>query len=303
MSRSGQVATVLLLAAAAAAGSWWWWLHSLQPPVDGPTVVTTARESAAAPAATASSAGATASAQDALPPEVIHEALRRWIREHSSLRGAQPDGDWGTLDDQGRLQPNASVRRRFDQLLTLQGELTLDQLSLFVAQNASEALGPAGGVQVMEVWRRYLGLQGRPLATRVSLVDPATWRQAQAELVAARRTALGPEWATAFYAQDDAEFEVLLSQAQNPPAANTTVASVLNPAELSPEQAQRLAAQRAAWASWQTRLTQAQREWRSLQGDPTLSDMQRRAALDAFIGPRFDTAEQRRVRALLGIQP
>lgn len=197
----GQVATVLLLAAAAAAGSWWWWLHSLQPPIDGPTVVTTARESATAPTATASSAGATASAQDVLPPEVIHEALRRWIREHSSLRGAQPDG---------------------------------------------EALGPTGGIQVMEVWRRYLGLQGRPLATRVSLVDLATWRQAQA---------------------------------------------------------QRLATQRAAWASCQTRLAQAQREWRSLQGDPTLSDMQRRAALDAFIGPRFDTAEQRRVRALLGVQP
>lgn len=302
MSRSGQVATVLLLAAAAAAGCWWW-LHSLQPPVDGPTVVTTARESAAAPAATASSAGATASAQDALPPEAVHEALRRWIREHSSLRGAQADGDWGMLDAQGRLQPSASVRRRFDQLLTLQGELTLDQISLFVAQNASEALGLAGGTQVVEVWRRYLDLQGRPLATRVSLADPATWRQAQAERVAARRAALGPEWATAFYAQDDVEFDVLLSQAQNPPAADTTVASVLNPAELSPEQAQRLAAQRTVWANWQTRLTQAQREWHSLQGDPTLSDTQRRAALDAFIGPRFDTAEQRRVRALLGIQP
>lgn len=303
MNRSGQAATALLLAVAAAAGGWWWWLNSLQPPVDGPTVVTTARESAVAPTPTAGGAAATASAQDALPPEVVHEALRRWIREHSSLRGAQADGDWGTLDDQGRLQPSASVRRRFDQLLTLHGELTLDQLSLFVAQNASEALGPAGGAQVVEVWRRYLGLQGRPLATRVSLADPATWRQAQAERVAARRATLGPEWSAAFYAQDDAEFDALLRQAQNPPTASTTVASVLNPAELSPEQAQRLAAQRAAWADWQTRLTQAQREWRSLQSDPTLSDMQRRAALGAFIGPRFDAAEQRRVRALLGIQP
>lgn len=301
MSRSSQAATTLLLAAAAAAGSGWWWLRSLQPPVDAPAVVTAARESAPTPGAIASSKAA--SPQDALPPEAVHEALRRWIRDNSSLRGAQPDGDWGMLDAQGRLQPSASVRRRFDQLLTLQGELTLDQISLFVAQNASEALGPAGGAQVVEVWRRYLDLQGRPLATRVSLTDPATWRQAQAEHVAARRATLGLEWATAFYAQDNAEFDVLLNQEQNPPAANTAVASVLNPAELSPEQAQRLAAQRAAWANWQARLAQAQREWNTLQSDPTLSHVQRLAALDALIGPRFDAAEQRRVRALLGIQP
>lgn len=226
--------------------------------------------------------------------------FERWISVGSSLRGAELDGDWGLLDPQGRLVPSRAVRQRFDQLLTLQGETSLDQLLVFVEHSAQQALGAAGAAQLIDLWHRYLGLLGRRYSTRVDPSDPSTWPLALAEHRAARRAVLGPEWGLAFYAQEESELEALIQGAADPPAGTTPVPLDVSDA-LSPAAQQRLAAERQAWADWEARVAQVRLEWARLQRQENLSDAMRLAEIEAWIGQRFDTAEQRRVRALLRV--
>lgn len=226
----------------------------------------------------------------------------QWLAERSSLRGAAPDGSWGEFDAQGRLKPALALRRRFDQLLTLQGEATLEQIAAFAEHDASTALGPAGAQQVMQVWRRYLELMRYEFRTRVDLRDRNSWAAALAERQPVRRNLLGAEWAAAFYAEEEAQLQAAAREPAVPPAdaaAPAANAAGIDVAALPPEARQRLADEQAAWADWEKRLALARDEWARLQSAPELSAPQRAAAIEQWMLPRFDAGEQRRVRALL----
>ncbi|HSV72002.1 MAG TPA: hypothetical protein VLI72_18000 [Methylibium sp.] len=225
-------------------------------------------------------------------------AFERWIHERSSLRGSELDGAWGSLDAQGRLEPSLAVRQRFDQLLTLQGETSIEQITAFVEQGASEALGLAGTAQLMDLWRRYLGLIGERVSVPIDLADAQTWPLALADRRAARRAALGPAWAEAFYGAEEREFEALMQQRGGAQAA-ARPASGLALQDLAPAARRRVEDERRAWQDWETRLARARVEWNRLRADAQLSEIARRSAIDAWVAERFDRAEQPRVRALL----
>jgi lipase chaperone LimK len=251
---------------------------------------------AAPPASAPFGAGPPAPAGGASSPE----AFARWLGEHSSLRGATLDGSWGELDARGKLKPSLALRRRFDQLLTLLGETSLEQLAAFAEHDAHMALGVGGARQVMEVWRRYLELQRYEFRTRVDLRDRNSWAAALAERQPVRRNLLGADWAAAFYAEEEAQLLATIREPAQPPEAVASMnAAGIDVATLPPDARRRLADEEAAWVDWEKRLAQARQEWARLQAAPELSAPQRAAAIEQWMQPRFDAGEQRRVRALL----
>lgn len=331
----------LLILAAVVAWVLWWRPLLQTPPVGEPP-----NAPASAPASTASAASATsglaapAATRGATRPEAGRDlaTLQRWLADDSSLRGAELDGDWG-LDAQGRVEPRRALRRRFDQLLTLQGEASLDELNRLVrggvhAAALKQGLNAATAQQrtdeVMAVWQRYLALQGQTWQHTVRPNDPSTWAIALAERQQARRAHLGPAWAAAFYAEEEAALTVALREAElaaatapgqrgagagagagsagataNAPRGTArglpAADDLIDRSQLDPAARARLDAELAAQRDWQRRLDAARAEQRRLAADAQLSDALRRAALAQWITSHFDAGEQRRVRALLGV--
>ncbi|HEY1393674.1 MAG TPA: lipase chaperone [Methylibium sp.] len=219
--------------------------------------------------------------------------FERWLQQKSSLRGTELDGAWGELDVHGRLKPALALRRRFDQLLTLQGEAGLDEIAGYIAHEAGDLLGADGGQQVVAVWQHYLQVKQYRYSTRVDLQDRSSWATALAERQSVRASLLGADWAQAFYAEEDALMQAALqadAQQQQP---------LIDRSRLDPVALQRLREADQAWSRWQARLAEARQHWAELQADAGTSPPQRQAAMEQWMQPRFDAGEQRRLRALL----
>lgn len=139
-------------------------------------------------------------------------SFERWVQTHSSLQGAELDGDWGSLDANGRLTPGRSIRYRFDQLLTLQGEVELNDLSGYVEAASRKSLGGPGGAQLADLWEKYIALLKREYRHELNATQPGGWAAALQERKLARREAFGPEWAEQFFGDEEREFEALIRQ-------------------------------------------------------------------------------------------
>lgn len=222
-----------------------------------------------------------------------------WLAEESSLRGAQLDGDWG-LDAQGKLHPTLALRRRFDQLLTLLGETTLEQLRQYIEATVRAQAGPQAAAEVLDIWRRYVQLVGTPFQ---QVVDPRNWRTWQAALTEQHRiryALLGPAWADAFYRDEEQQLAQQIQAAQsNNSTTPATEPPLIRRAELTPQQSQNLQAAEAEWDRWKTRVNEAKQAVAQIQLAPELSAPQREAAVNRWLAERFDAKEQRRVRALI----
>jgi len=277
---------LLLLAAG------WAWMPRPQPEAAAPAATLSA------PAAQRAAAPAPRSTVPTHPRDAANFA--RWMSEESSLRGIELDGSWD-VDGQGRLEPTLALRRRFDQLLTLAGEATLDEIGAFIERDVLELVGAEGAAAVLDAWRRYVELQRHAFRTPVQGFDRQALAAALAERQQVRRRILGPALAQAFYAEDEAQLQALL---QSPAAPATEPhATQIDRSRLDAAALARLQAEEAAWADWQRRFEAARREIESLQAAPELSPPQRDEAIARLIGQRFDAREAVRVRALLQLPP
>lgn len=255
-------------------------------PAGGPTAVT---PPPAAPARAAAPGLAPSAASAAFAP----------VLGRGSLAGTELDGDWA-WPGQGGLRPSAGLRRRFDHLLSRQGELPLAALQAELARLARAELPPHAADEVLALWGRYLALQQHPWRTHVHPRRPETWRPALAERQQVRRQHLGPAWAAAFYADEERELSatiVALESGQAAPAAPEPTPP------LHPQAAEREAAVQAEWQAWERRLAQARVELLRLQAAPELSATQRHAAAERLVAERFQGSEAVRARALLGLPP
>jgi lipase chaperone LimK len=265
------------MAVVALAGTWLLW-----PVANVPSAPSAVAEPQPAPLRTAAPA-------EALDHPLAPARFERWMGAHSSLRGADLDGAWD-VDAQGRLQPTIALRRRFDQLLSLSGEATLEQIGAFIEHDVRELAGADAAQRVLDVWQRYLALQRHAFQSPVSLQDRSTWGPAFAERQQVRRQVLGPELAQVFYADEERQFAALL-QGAPAPAATTAV----DRSQLGPEALARLQREDAAWADWERRLGAARAE---MAAASKLSEPQRREAVARLLA-RFDAGEAVRVKALL----
>lgn len=304
----GLIGTVVLLAAAL-----WWWRHET-------TALSAGVTSEASPTPAFSQPLALSNADSA--KGWVSGTTRRsaaqwesWLFTQSSLRGSSLDGDWGEMGPNGLL-PSLALRQRFDQLMSTLGEVNPTELRAMVQSLAERDLG-VDAQQVMAVWDRYVALIHAPLSTRPDLSEPQQWLQVLREQQAQRRHTLGAEWATAFFADDEAQLQSTVQQlaesrssAQAAPVAHWQAP----PADVSPEQwrtqreqalgpeaAERLAVVDAEESAWAQRLDAARQAQAALLSRAELSALQRQQELQRWLQSHFSEREQMRVRALLGV--
>jgi lipase chaperone LimK len=245
---------------------------------------------AAAPAAgLAALSGAAPSASGPRGPE----AFERWLENESSLRGVTLDGAWD-VDAQGRLKPTMALRRRFDQLLSLAGEATVDEITAYIGHDVNLLAGSSAAAQVQGLWQRYVELQQYRFSVQPDMRDRGTWANALAERQQVRRRLLGEAVARAFFADEEAMLQTTIAAAP----ASVSFQSI-DKSTLSPQAAQRLAQEDASWADWERRLADAKREQAALQAQAELSTQQRDEALLRYVAQRFSASEIIRVKALL----
>jgi lipase chaperone LimK len=226
-------------------------------------------------------------------------AFGRWIEQHSSLRDVVLDGAW-EVDTDGRLNATVALRRRFDQLLSLVGETSLDEITAYIAHDVEALAGPLAARRVIEVWHAYLTLQRHPWRSEVDMQQRGTWATALAERQRVRQQLLGTQVASAFFADDEAQLQALLVQG-GPMPAGPEFTTAIDRSRLSPQAAARLQQEEAAWADWERRLADARREHAALGARAELSAPQRDEAMQRYIAQRFDAGETSRVKALLGM--
>lgn len=280
----------LAAAAAAVVGAAW----MATPPGDGPAHRGAALDT---PAVAASHA--------APPPARAASAVRdsvafgRWLEQHSSLRDVVLDGAW-EVDADGRLNATVALRRRFDQLLSLVGEASVDDITAYIAHDVQALAGPVAAQRVLDVWHAYRALQRHAWRSEVDMRQRSTWAPALAERQRVRQQVLGTQVAAAFFAEDEAQLQALLVQG-GPMPAGPEFTTAIDRSRLSPEAAGRLQQEEAAWADWERRLADARREHAALQARAELSAPQRDEAMQRYVAQRFDGAEALRVKALLGL--
>lgn len=201
-------AVAAALAAAVAVLLWQAWPEDAPPEIDQPAAptddaadVATGRTNdagATAPAATGGIGALTSTPND-------------WTAflATSSLRGAEIDGEvW--LDAAGRLVPDLGLRRLFDQLLSLRGELDPGSIRRLLADLVSRRHGDSVAREVLAVYDRYIDYLAAVADARLGAIADLHERHARAR--ALRREHLGESLAAAFFAADEALAEHTLAR-------------------------------------------------------------------------------------------
>jgi hypothetical protein len=115
---------------------------------------------------------------------------------------------WPAFVD-GRLLPDPALRRRFDALL-ISGSPDTAQAALLRAARAE--LPPAAAAEVLRLWQGYLQLQQQDWQLKVDLNRIETWDAALGERQTVRRERLGPDWAEAFYGDDERRLRIWMAE-------------------------------------------------------------------------------------------
>lgn len=228
-----------------------------------------------------------------------HERL--FVR--GSLAGTETAGDWCVAE--GRLQACAALRERFDHYLLGLGEVEPGALRALVRRDAVRAHGEALATQIVDLWDRYGALRQQAPGVPFDASDRSTWPALLAEQRSVRRRLLGDDWARAFYADEERDFEALQARLDAglpkpaDPGAPVAASESERVARYGTEAAGRLAAVDDAWADWERRLAGARGEWSRLQQAPELSAPARQDAIARYLAANFQGDEMTRVRALL----
>jgi lipase chaperone LimK len=218
---------------------------------------------------------------------------------NTSLAGTQPDGDWG-LDARGQLRASRGLRQRFDYYLSLIGEKSLSEIEALLLHDAHTGLQEPARSQMLAVWRAYVQLQQHRWQHVVDLKAPLTWSAALTERQIMRRQLLGADWAHAFYAEEEAQLQAMLSQVNHPASAAARPPDAAT-AAMHPQATEREAAVHAQWQEWEQRLQTARLQIKLIQTAAELSQPQRQQAVERYLSQQFEGTELIRARALLGL--
>lgn len=160
---------------------------------------------AALVAVDAGHADATPSGAPPRPPDATHAvahdaSLQAWRSLEASLRGSEFDGAVG-IGPRGRVLPDTALRRLFDHVLSLVGELGPDRIRALLADHLLQLHGTAIAQQVLDLFDRYVGLQSAiARADLAAIADPA---ERLRRLAALRRAWFDADTAEALFGEDE----------------------------------------------------------------------------------------------------
>lgn len=241
-------------------------------------------------------------------------SIRAAVFGDALLSQTQAAGDWG-IDAQGHLHPDLVLRKRFEHYLLALGTATPAELRALIDDEARKAHGEKAAADIMAIYDKYWALRSHQPSQRLALNDRETWAPAFQELRAMRRQYLGPQWAEAFYKEEEDEFLRFVAQAdgkagpdkadmnmpvpQMGPGKDAAAVHAERAALYGEAAAQRLAQADAEWADWERRVAGAKAEYQRVQNSPELSDVQRQQAMDQYIQSHFPPDERLRARGLI----
>ena len=220
--------------------------------------------------------------------------------ESSSLTGTQPDGDWGA-NALGTLRASYALRQRFDYYLSLIGEMPLASIEALFRAAAEKDLQQPAKAQVLALWSSYVQLQQHPWKYAVNVQKPETWSAALIERQIQRRLLLGADVADAFYAEEDAKLQQMLTQVQSGQNGQGGRVELIGTPATHPQASEREAALQAQWQHWEQRLQAARSQLQAYKLAPELSAPQRQQAIEHYLASQFLGTELVRARALLGV--
>lgn len=242
--------------------------------------------------------------------------VRERLFKQGSFQGTEPDGDC-VVDAQGRLQPDLALRRRFEYYLLAQGEVTLAEIRSLIAEDACAGRSPDVVAEMLAVFDKYWQLRTYTPRHAFNTNERSTWMPAFEEQKAVRRQMLGPQWADAFFRDDEAYFLNFIDQVdgkaptqaeqygpvpQMGPGKDPAAVFEERKKRYGEDAARRLSRADDDWAAWEKRFAGAQAEWERIGNAAELSPPQRKAAMDRYVAEHFKSdEEQRRVRALLNL--
>ncbi|PUE34403.1 hypothetical protein [Limnohabitans sp. Jir72] len=131
-----------------------------------------------------------------------------------AVLAAQPlrSGRWGQFE-RGQLRPDSDLRRRFDQLLAQRTTQAWSDMRNTVQALAMHDLSPEGVQAVVQIWDNYLNLLiwDETMQNQLDLkaLTADQWIVSRLDFFRQARSLLGPEWAQAFFAEDQAQLEQL----------------------------------------------------------------------------------------------
>jgi lipase chaperone LimK len=242
------------------------------------------------------------------------EQIRDRLFKRGSLAGTQPAGNWCVAGS--RLSPCPGLRLRFDYYLLGLGEVGIHELRALVEDDATQACGHDIAVSIMALWDAYWQLSNFTGQHTLDQADRSTWMPAWEEQRQARRRLLGPQWAQAFFEEDERQFAAMYAQLESgfpkpadpgapvpqlAPGGDDAAVRAERVARFGQAAADRLAKVDEDWADWESRLAKAREELTRLKAAPNLSDQLRMQSMHAYIQANFKKSEHVRVEALLNL--
>ncbi|RZL00221.1 MAG: hypothetical protein EOP36_16550 [Rubrivivax sp.] len=267
-----------LLVLAIAAGLIWWYEQAQAPEVDA--------AKAGAPSSSAPSGLET-------PPAVKGAAVR-------PAGGWSPKA-WSVIG--GKLTPTRALRDRFDSYLPLGKGVTMVEVRATIEQDAEADLGQANAAQVLAIWDRYARLQNNDWQHPFNATEPKGWQATLNEQHRVRRQLLGPEWAEAFFGDDEAAFQrrianLVATRPAAPPTLDAVLASAPSSAGTAASLSAASVASPAASASrddWRVRSDKARLEWTHLTQDASLDEGQRLIRIRHYLQQHFNGPDAARL--------
>jgi lipase chaperone LimK len=251
------------------------------------------------------------------PPEASSRSadqVRARLFRDGSFAGTEPSGDWCV--NAGKLTACAGLRQRFEYYILGLGEVSIDDIRLLVADEATRANGKEMADQIMAIWAEYWQLRTHEWRNKFVQNDRSTWLAVFDEQRQVRRQILGADWAQAFYGDDEQHFKAYYAQLESgappPPDPGEPVPQMApgkDPAAVhaervaryGPAAADRLAKADEEWADWERRLAAARVEWARLKDADNLSEAQRKQEMAGYVQSHFKPDETLRVQALLSL--
>lgn len=242
--------------------------------------------------------------------------LRRILYE-GSLAGTRPVGDWCIKS--AALYPCPGLRDRFEYYINGLGEISITEVRHLIEVEANLENGADLAKQIMAIYDKYWLVRNHSYRHRVDMADTSTWMPALTEAQQLRQQVLGPDWASAFYKEEEHDFLQTYQRALNgqppPPSQSDPVPSLLpgkDPQAVREERILRygktvtdaLEALDEQQQSFDLNLQRAKNEWQQLQSQFHLSDVARKDQINQFIAANFDAKDHKRVRGLImSVQP
>jgi hypothetical protein len=226
-------------------------------------------------------AAATEVPQSGRPIPELRTALSQ-----GSLQGTEPDGGF-VCDAASGLRPDNGLRRRIDWYSQMLGPVSGVELRSLLLDDAKRLCGDRAAQVAGRIWDGYSGMSLPQTAVN------ATLEQRLASAHQARVAALGPQWAAAFYDDDERAAAEMLSRKTGPSPSPGAAPD-------SPEAQQRMADLQTQWRDWDKRLATAKSDLQALRAashEPSPSQLQ------ALLSQHFERADWPRAAALLGLPP